>query len=145
MITPEAKDKEQFFYTFPPVKEINILMAKFMGMKWDDVNEVLRDDGRKMSPQELRYDTSYNKLMPVIEQIQCQFGENLDFKTRINGGYGVLKHCAYITVKLDPDRDKEEKEYFISSSDSHIETIYRVAYQFIEWYNKRRRIKLSGT
>lgn len=147
---PQKSDnKESFFYTFPSIMEINLLMAKFMGgtpqphgrltiIKWGEWIPPFP----MMQLDHLPFHSSYEWIMPVIEKIQSEFGDDIEFMTRMNSGYerGVLKHCAYITVKLDPDRDKMEKEYFIQSSNSHIESIYRTAYQFIEWYNKRRGI-----
>ena len=136
------------------IEEGNTLIGKFIdiphGMRKytnnpDDKGMLIFQfptDDRKVfrfkSSEELEFHSSFEWLMPVVEKIQCQFGEDAEFMVRINKGYerGVLKYSAYIKIKNDPEKSETENEYFIASSNSHIESIYLVVIKFIEWYNQ---------
>lgn len=125
--------------------EKNKLIAEFMGgtpqphgrltiIKWGEWQPF----PMMFQLEHLIFHSCYDWIMSVVEKIQCQFGEDAEFMVRINKGYerGVLKYSAYIKIKSDPEKSETENEYFIASSNSHIESIYLVVIKFIEWYNQ---------
>jgi len=97
-------------------KENNKLIAEFMGMKLGDDKTMYYDDAENLHPptpvDELKFHTSWDWLMPVVEKIECTTTDNNDnsdsffnvmievFECNINGGdicickSGNTKHKA---------------------------------------------------
>lgn len=117
----------------PTIQQTNKAIALFMELTYDERTNTFHDGSRKLLPKELKYHLSWNWIMPVIEKIQDMYGDNVEFKKRINNGYhaGVLKYCAFLSIE-------NYKEIFIRSSNSDIETVHNVVHQFIEWYNNNK-------
>jgi len=97
-------------------KENNKLIAEFMGMELGDDKTMYYDDAENLHPptpvDELKFHTSWDWLMPVVEKIECTTTDNNDnsdsffnvmievFECNINGGdicickSGNTKHKA---------------------------------------------------
>ncbi len=93
----------------------NELIAKFMGLerKYESTNQVFIDN--------LKYHTSWDWLMPVVEKIEAH-GAIVEIWLSLGRG------CRIYFVK--------ERNEFIYESNSTIESVYKSVVEFIKWYNK---------
>ena len=108
----------------------NKLIAEFMGVKTitiDRLKSILkqnREDGFISTPQaytldELKYDTSWDWLMPVVEKIESQQSE----------GYNILiegNNCWIETQGIS----------FEGMAITKLEATYKAVVQFIKEYNQ---------
>lgn len=118
-------------------KTDNELIAEFMGMptipdparnnelKWDfqGSNKLIFC----ISSHELKYRTSWDWLMPVVEKI-----ESLGHDTNINGFTLTKSHRCSI----------EHKDFgyhqFSHNAQTKIEAVYKAVIQIIEWYDQQK-------
>lgn len=114
----------------------NRSIAEFMGCKVDDdgfpyLDVELENGVVKMYPYgDLRYHTSWDALMPVVEKIEG-LGSNDEER------YNVLIELdiAEITVYVDGEITKQ----FECMGATKIDAVYQAVIQFIEWYNQQQK------
>lgn len=82
----------------------------------------------------LKYHTSWDWLMPVVEKIECMEWcvriEN--WPKKFNSPY---KELYSVWMWLDPEDCPEIQTY----SDSKIEAVHKAVYQFIAWYQSNKK------
>lgn len=107
------------------VIEDNKLIAAFMGLRLNTkiFNGDAWLDGKNVL-HELKYDTSFDWIIPVVEKI-----ENLGFSfiTKNEGSYIEKWHYK---AKIIP--------HFSNIGETKMDGIYSVVIQFIKWYNNTK-------
>jgi hypothetical protein len=107
----------------PTIEQMNVTIARFMGMEGTD----------QFLMKNYRYDKSWDLLMPVVEKIEksnwCVRVENWPkcFPTPYKELYSVW-------MWLNPEDAPEIQTY----SDVKIKAVHIAVYQFIQWYNKQK-------
>lgn len=108
----------------PTIEQMDITIARFMGMEGSD--EFIR--------QNYQYHKSWELLMPVVERIEkmewCVRVENWPKKFK-----SPYKELYSVWMWLDPEDCPEIQTY----SDSKIEAVFNAVYQFITWYNQQKQ------
>ena len=109
-------------------EENNKLIAKFMGAVFHKhINEWYDWDGLYMG-ESLRFDTSWDWLMPVVEKI-----ENIQDDVENNSirahkfDVEIRQHCCTI----------HGTEIEVTEMGSKILCVYYAVVEFIEWYNNQ--------
>jgi hypothetical protein len=100
-------------------EENNRLIAEFMGYKMINNLQISTPNGGGVFLSELRYRTSWNELMPVVEKIDK----------------------LVLNFKLTPSNIKGDnlaEDIFSSLREVSIRLTYSRAVQFIEWYNENK-------
>lgn len=106
------------------ITEGNKLIAEFMSIEFKDVgysNKMASINGGFYFANELKYHTSWDWLMPVVEKI-----ENL--------------HDGYMLVEIS-----DEKCYIgygsfyqnTATAETKIQAVYGAVVEFIKWYNQK--------
>lgn len=109
------------------LEQQNAMIAEFMGL-----HEIVKTSGAAFQDNNtneihlLKYHTSWDWLMPVIEKIE-----------KLNYDFEILGGCWVIIKDVDPDRD-ESTEIIEVSSKTKMQTVYNAVCQFIEWYNANK-------
>lgn len=113
------------------MKTDNELIAEFM--EWSHCNGPsciesdnlcwCKNDGHSYIPKkDLKFDTSWDWLMPVVEKINS-----------LNGvSYTIEGKCA-----MEIGRNGCRIAFY--TSDSMIETVYKAVVEFIKWYNEIKK------
>lgn len=124
--------------TEPTTEMMNEVIALFMG------GSSIKEHGGKRyvyylkscakDVSDLKYHTSWDWLMPVVEKIEamgwCVRIENWPKKFK-----SPYKEHYSVWMWLDPEDCPEIQTY----SDSKIEAVYKAVYQFITWYNQQKQ------
>lgn len=106
-------------------EENNRLIAEFMGFKMINSLQISTPNGGGIFLSELKYHTSWDWLMSVVEKI-----ENLGFIFKMQGNATTfLKKGTFNTRIWNDD--------FIG--DTKIKAIYNAVVEFIEWYNEQKQ------
>lgn len=80
----------------------------------------------------LKYDTSWNRLMPVVEKI-----ENID----VRGVYAVIIGWGVsCDIVFMDETDHPMIKVDASNAKTKIEAVYSAVIQFIHWYNKTKQV-----
>lgn len=127
------------------IKKYNELIARFMKYKSKKIKYTdfkilsfkipflvdIDNDGFIYSHM-LKFNTSWDWLMPVIERIEFLDYDTIIFRNRVNEennlsyGFHIKKYnTAYVEAII--------KEW----GDTKIETVYKGVIKFIKWYNKK--------
>lgn len=127
LIEMMKEDEKNGMYEVP-TKTDNELIAEFMGYErsrepWDQgeyaytmkLNPVWN---KWMVPSNMRFATSWDWLMPVVEKIESSC------HVQING-----KSCHITNADV----------YFGGRKDSKIESVYSASIEFIKWYNNQKK------
>lgn len=118
----------------------NELIAVFMGLE-KDFNENKNGgqweyliDGYWLPVRKMKYHTSWDWLMPVVEKIN----KDGKFRVRIlfdaNGTNGIYG-CYIDKVEWINNYLQDERISGYSNIDSPIESVYKAIVKFIKWYN----------
>lgn len=128
----------------------NILIAKFMGgltkdeshsfismyIEEDDINfdslyyPEVPHDGSCWKFKDLKYNKSWNWLIPVVEKIECiTLNKTQSFRVRIDRNWCYIDICKY--------GEYGWSDFLGLKGDSKIEVTYLVVVKFIKWYNER--------
>jgi hypothetical protein len=150
----------------PTIEQINEAIALFMGAKIDDDGNVMflqPADGIGLAgcgKHALRYHSSWDWLMPVVEKIhklkewqadkkELRLFSTITFDIEFDGHYkecrcsiiGTITHChnesiphTYTNVPVP--------HIWINKKKTAIEATYQAVYQFIQWYNKQKEDKV---
>lgn len=120
--------------------ESNKLIAEFMPNMMDganslydpDIEQWLDDDGEYYIDEELRYHTSWDWLMPVVEKIEDIYCEETSTETV---GYHLYDVEIRQNVTIIHGTDIEE-----TVGDKLFNT-YNAVVEFIKWYNEIKLLK----
>jgi hypothetical protein len=127
------------------INEGNKLIAEFMGGKWYvDTPTIL--EKHIVSPSgyavkcvdKLKYHTSWDWLMPVVEKIEsgtigCQGYVHI-------GGFEISAYCSgYLERNLDVFSFKVNGKRF--SDKEKRSAVWQAVVQFIQWYNSGNKVK----
>lgn len=117
----------------------NVLIAHFMGLKQGNDWEIRSEIAQWCHPMDLKYNTSWDWLMPVVEKIDLNHA-NVRVSTKI---------CA-ITRKIIENR-QYAKEHNIPfdevppigecNTETFILNIFVAVTQFINWYYEKNNIE----
>ena len=122
--------------------ENNKLIAQFMGLENYSTDNVIEEDKlrwvlesdinkyKSVLSKELKYDSDWNYLMPVIEKI-----EELKIEDQIEAGFVTIwsrKDGCTIEYKM-----YESSDFYVSTkvTTTKIKAVYDKVVQFIKWYN----------
>jgi len=115
------------------VEENNRAIAKFMGVKhypWGYRHEN-KPEKTYRSDDELKYDSSWSCLMPVVEKI-----------AKINGCHVLLnpselaQKTAWVTIE---GKNRIGKKLFSHHGNILIDVTYKAVVEFIKWYNEQQK------
>ena len=125
--------------------ESNKLIAKFMGAKYiyhpDYVSTKhwfkFPERKSEVRDNELRYHSSWDSLMPVVEKIEMSpvkrteyIGGNSDYCNLKTIWSSLSKECY---AKFQSETD--DKIFSSASSENKIEAVWEAVIEFIKWYN----------
>ncbi len=118
----------------PPIQESSVedknkLIVEFMGLYTYTKNEITgyTHNGVMYALRDLKYHTSWDWLMPVVEKI-----EKHGFYTNIlSADNNPSKHTMHIALV-------GEEEIYTLWVDSKIEAVYQAVIKFIQWYNQQQ-------
>lgn len=137
-------------------QENNKLIAEFMGLKNHfnnqgvtkvliDGNEHIQDwecyDAERdilITPIEMKYHTSWDWLMPVVEKIR-----NVTSYDRDKFSTEVIIYGNKTTIKSGGYGEKRHSNLFFNKTElgtwNTIEPTYQVVVEYIKWYNKNNK------
>lgn len=102
--------------------EGNQLIAEFMGKDYSNVDE------REGMPDSLYYHSSWNDLMPVVENIEeIKYHKSNAFSVDFGRGYCVVYH-----------NDLTQKSIIVKTGNYKIEAAWEAVVSFIQWYNEQQ-------
>jgi len=114
-----------------------------MGLKWDIENReglIILDSSMSEKLDLVRYHSSWNWLMSVIDKIQETF--------ETEETYGVLIDICTTHVRISVVEKGFETtiDFKLENSISKIEAVYKAVINFINWYNKNncKYVKKEG-
>jgi hypothetical protein len=116
-------------------QETNKLIAEFIGCKSgldEKGNDLVYFNNRwgdRFLISDLKYNTSWDWLMPVVEKI-----ENLGYHTKLTGYKEKWRFKIILTKR--PLLIVSQWEL---NSTSKIETVYKCIIRFIQWYNENHK------
>lgn len=128
------------------MKEDNKLIAEFMGYTQLPDGSYYMSDHQEYdmllgsyvnfyNPDNMKFNTSWNWLMPVVEKIETLETE-FDGKFRVE----ITHHTCVITGNKSLFSEQWEKVYDVSiSHDSKIKAVYDAVIQFITWWNQNHK------
>ena len=136
------------------IEESNKLIAKFMGWKYKNQAKywfVVRDDGSvyskhsgHLSANHLKFHTSWDWLMPVVEKIKkIEYSNALYSNTwtvmMIDNQCVITEYPqAYFINDCSSVVDRCAETICDVSEDSLLESTYKAVVEFIKWYNKQK-------
>lgn len=126
-------------------EESNMLIAKFMGAtpcelkcKGKCGSYLIPQFERHFTSVDMKYHTSYDWLMPVVESIQHKWEINIcrvmDFEI-LSTGYNGYKTNVRIYVMLL--KNGNSYHTIKTTAIKRIDAIYTAVIAFIEWYNEQ--------
>jgi hypothetical protein len=90
--------------------------------------------GRFLEDKDLKFNSSWGWLMPVVEKIESSTIDKKQIKTSSESGY-AYGHNHIFRIRLCGEY--ASKTVATSNSDSKIESVYNAVVEFIEWYNTK--------
>ena len=104
----------------------NKLIAEFMGIVYPKLNNVIVIDNVVVKEHELKYNISWDWLMPVVEKIEGQQTDNGLFEFRIHIEKTLIVSSEDFTTYIESD------------SGNRFENTYNAVVEFINEYNKNK-------
>lgn len=87
---------------------------------------------------ELKYHSSWDCLMPVVEKIETPEIKD-DKLMRTGASVSIWYKACVINYESDEDSGDENSETTIQTKgETKHEAVYEAVYQFIQWYNKQK-------
>lgn len=119
------------------IEQGNKIIALFMELnKGIDSPNVYAINGPIVTPLSLKYHSSWNWLIPVVEKIESI---HTDFDGRF-GVHIVSNSCSIISTKLNTTRTNPHHSYFNEVTDNaKILATWKAVLQFITWYNQQNQ------
>jgi len=131
----------------------NELIAEFMGLvrrepnnnynlpQWWQPTKDKREKGKFIGyPEQLKYHSSWDKLMPVVERLQ-EPEISTDGDKIIRSGLEITIYYKACDLSFTPDEDFEDCEDFEiqTQGETKMEAIYKAVVEFIKWYNNQQK------
>lgn len=106
------------------IVEKNRMIAEFMGLRYgrSSVKTYVIENNKEVLPKDLKYHTSWDWLMPVVEKI-----ESLGYE------FQITKEEAYFK-----DTDGDFEIVASAFNGSIMDNTYNAVVQFIEWFNENK-------
>ena len=104
----------------------NKLIAEFMGIVYPKLNNVIVIDNVVVKEHELKYNISWDWLMPVVEKIEGQQTDNGLFEFRIHIEKTLIVSSEDFTTYIESD------------GGNRFENTYNAVVEFINEYNKNK-------
>ena len=116
------------------IDDINEAIAQFDGWQILESCPVqFEKNGRRVTHADLKYHSSWDWLMPVVEKI-----EGMNWCVRVENWPKCFptpyKELYSVWMWLNPEDAPEIQTY----SDVKIKAVHVAIYQFIQWYNKTK-------
>lgn len=110
------------------------LIARFMGGKSRKVIFCVFPDGTDVRWNQLKYHSSWEALMPVVEKIRS-LGETVEISTFFYSEKHPINNGCRITYG-----DKQLRKFFFNeNTDDLKKCIVESVVEFIKWYNKNKK------
>jgi hypothetical protein len=141
------------------IEKTNISIALFMGFELAPINKKLRTfeiDGHFYLSKQLKFNSSWEWLMPVVEKINTLKAHNPDGKelslmstltvNMVVCGYyrearcsiiGHITHCYTLTIPHSYKK-VDLPSIFVHGKKTLIESVYEAVIKFIEWYETNK-------
>jgi hypothetical protein len=102
--------------------------------------------GHWWNENNLKYHTSWDWLMPVVEKIETpMFDKNGQFISRTGADVQILYKACIIEYEPDEESgDPCEETKIQVSGETKLEAVYNAVYQFITWYNQQKQNEEGG-
>ena len=126
--------------TVPTVEEMNKVIAEFMEYEITEMETYreFRKDGYLWYENEIKYHSSWDWLMPVVEKIESIYDDFHGYFGIYIGGNG----CTVQGTKFRPDVAMPRYVYYDEVTlATKIEATHKVVYNFIIWYNQNQSPK----
>lgn len=125
------------------ITEGNKLIAEFMGFTKPTNGRLeiikvpieleLKYRAIHIAIKDLKYHSSWDWLMPVVEKIESEL-------------YNDLKFCVNMAFKECVIAEVDDDFYvFYQESESKIKAVWKAVVQFIDWYNINHKRKIAST
>lgn len=117
------------------ILEGNKLIAEFMGMKESVIKRgslVWNEKNILIDKNELKYHSSWDWLMPVVERI-----ESLD---KLGGVVRIIQGQCKITSRMLGDSSvyADKSNYMLMGVKGKLLSTYEAVVEFIKWYNQQK-------
>lgn len=116
--------------------EKNKLIAEFMGLEDGLIHYTEQGEDIYYSIQEVKYHTSWDWLMPVVEKINSDKNNCISIGVQTENAY---KYGSEIYISPDFNTIDRKRVFASYSNTSILETCYNVVSQFIRWYNENKQ------
>lgn len=116
----------------------NEIIAKFMGLHFHKVGWVdsTHIDGN-YECKELKYNYSWDWLMPVIEKIESLWIGHSQPRCKIEGTYCQISHSGgYYAKNSNLKKDNQLGGECYPNNYTKLENTYRMVVEFIQWHNE---------
>ena len=124
-------------------EENNKLIAEFMGItgfahpstkgSGDMTFKTFMNPNSIKPLNELKFHSSWDWLMPVVEKIQ---EETFDNSFKIGNGWVAVKHYYSESLYSEKEQGSYERYYDIKKDVSTLDNAYKAVVEFIKWYNE---------
>lgn len=104
------------------------MIAEFMGFKMINDLQISTPNGGGAFLNELKYHTSWDWLMPVVEKIESIEDENRCAKYNFNS----------VQCFVDIVDNNTSEEIVKTDCNNKFDSTYKAVCEFIEWYNENK-------
>jgi hypothetical protein len=123
------------------IEEKNRLISEFMGydiggnqyrIPFCVSENILGEESNDFYVEQLKFHTSWDWLMPVVEKIEdleCKFEM---FPSETKKKYFVAKVMTYANNTF------KQNNFFDATGETKIESVHNAVVKFIEWYNENK-------
>lgn len=112
------------------ITQMNEAIARFDGWETHFYNDTLffRKEGKSYFNSDLKYHTSWDWLMPVVEKIEKDYCNIIEL---------VIYSSSCCIDKWNPHTGKYDS--FIHETGNKRDAVYKAVYQFITWLNQQKQ------
>ncbi len=124
------------------IMSTNQFIAEFMGFKmqvedFHGINIIQDPDGETYDLGQLKYNTSWDYLMPVVEKIEdLSFNSGYGFSVIIDNWECFIKDRLSGEIIVSVSATASDNKY---KSISKIDAVFKAVIEFINWYNNRNK------
>lgn len=113
---------------------------------WLPIHGIVRQDTIELGKGKImKYHSSWDWLMPVVEKIELYSSPNYYKEKATTEDFTVscdiLTDLVIMTVHFkqpDPNKQRKVKQFTANVNSSKIEAVYKAVLQFITWYNQNK-------